>query len=418
MKSIIYLSLLVVIVQVHGHHLPGHQDNDQDSHPPGQRNKTTAYQKIVPVNADFAFRLYRHIISDGAAKNVFFSPISIFSAVALLTLGAKSETHHQILKGLGFNLSEIEENEIHEGFQNLIQMLNHQNNEAQVNVGNTLFINESLKILPKFLENVKTFYEAECFSANFNNPTESKKQINDYVKTKTHGKIAHAVQDLDPTIVMVLVNHIFFQAYWKNPFKTESIREEDFFVDAATTVKVNMMFEENHYNYVRDESLSCWVVEVPYKGDASALFILPDEGKMDHVERGLTKETLTKWRTSFTYDEIQLYLPQFSISTSLDVKDLLQRLGITDIFNDNADLSGITGERNLKVSKVLHKAFLDVHENGTEAAAVTIVKSVFLSARLTPPLSITFIRPFLVNIYSTDTDSLDLIGKVVNPSQQ
>lgn len=133
------------------------------------------------------------------------------TAFALLTLGAKSETKNQIHKTLAFNLSDIEEREIHEGFQQLIHGLSHTSSKVQLNIGNVLFIEKSLKLLATFLEDAKTFYEAEGFSTNFSVPRLVKKQINDYVRNKTHGKIPHAIEHLEPGTVMVLVNYIFFK---------------------------------------------------------------------------------------------------------------------------------------------------------------------------------------------------------------
>ncbi|KAH0620394.1 hypothetical protein JD844_020802 [Phrynosoma platyrhinos] len=427
MKTIIYLFFFLIGFHVHCNHLSGHhndqeKDGDQSEHQHSpleeQRNKTTKCHKIAPSNADFAFTFYRQIASDGAEKNVFYSPTSISTAFAMLSLGAKSETQTQIHKGLTFNLSEIEEKEIHKGFHHLIHMLNQPNNKAEVNIGNALFIQESLKLLPKFLEDAKTLYQSEGFSSNFQNTAIAEKQINDYVENKTHGKITHAVQNLDPSTIMVLVNYIFFKAFWEDPFNTRSIREEDFFVNANTTVKVNMMFQSNYYKFLHDDDLFCTVVEIPYKGDASALFILPDEGKMQHVEAGLVKEHLSKWAQTFKYEQVHLYIPKFSLSTSYDLKNLLQRLGVINVFGHDADLSGIVEEGKLMVNKAIHKAVIDVHETGTEAAAVTVMTMMGASAFAPPPTVIKLNRPFLFLIVDKKTNSILFFGKVMNPTEK
>ncbi|XP_003214361.1 alpha-1-antitrypsin [Anolis carolinensis] len=428
MKHIIYLFLLSIGLVVHGHHLPGHHNDQETDENPAehqhlhldeeQDNKTAKCHKIAPSNADFAFTLYRQIASDGAGKNVFFSPVSISTAFAMLSLGAKSETQSQIHKGLAFNLSEMEEKELHEGFQHLIHMLNRPKNKAEINIGNALFIEESLKVLPKFLEDAKTLYESEGFSSNFRNTTIAKKQINDYVVNKTHGKIPQAVDQLDPSTVMVLLNYIFFKGFWEHPFNTQSITEEDFFVNADTTVKVNMMFQSSHYKYLHDDDLFCSVVEIPYKGGASAFFILPDEGKMQQVEDSLVKGHLYKWAKALEYKQLDLYIPKFSLSKSYDVKALFQRLGVTHVFDGNADLSGIVEEGNLQVSKAIHKAVVDVHESGTEAAAVTVIQFVRMSFSSPPPTVFKCDKPFLFLICDKMTNSILFFGKVVNPTEK
>ncbi|XP_025023731.1 alpha-1-antitrypsin-like isoform X2 [Python bivittatus] len=427
MKSIINFSLLISL-QVCCHQFPEYPDHDHvhkdinsNKHqdlPLAEEEKYPNYHKIVSSNAEFAFRFYQQIASDAAVKNIFFSPFSISIAFALLTLGAKSETRDQIHKALAFNLSDIEEREIHEGFQQLIYVLSHPRNKVQVNIGNALFIEESLKFLPKFLEDAKTLYEAEGFSANFSVPRLVKKQINDYVRNKTHGKIAHAVEDLEPTIVMVLVNYMFFKASWKKPFNTHFIRKEDFFIDANTTVQVDLMRRTDYYNIFHDEDLSCWVVEIPYEGDATALFILPDEGKLEHVEAALVRETLSKWRTSFTYKNINLQIPKFSMSTSYNIKGLLRRMGVTAVFDNTSDLSGITGKRDLKVSEAFHKTLLNIHESGTEAAAVTIIEFMLRSAPAHVSHSIRFNRSFLMICIDKQTEIITFLGRIMNPTEE
>ncbi|XP_030415330.1 alpha-1-antiproteinase-like [Gopherus evgoodei] len=287
----------------------------------------------------------------------------------MVALGAKSTTLTQILEGLTFNLTEIEEKEIHEGFRDLIHWLNNPDSEVQLNLGNALFVDEKLILLQKFLEDIKSLYEAEAFHSNFQNSPETEKQINDYIKKKTHGKIANLVQGLDPFALMVLVNYVYFKAYWENPFSDLLTHEADFFVDGKTSVKVNMMTRDGFYNTHYDKELSCQLVEIPYNGNATALFILPDEGKMKQVEDALLKETVSKWKNEQRdYEKAYLFKrymilmyyskdrkPETSISLcSYDVKEIFKRLGVIDVFENHADLSGITENSKLKVSKAVH----------------------------------------------------------------
>lgn len=225
MASIVYVFLVLLGLEVHCHHPQGNFYLPRDKNTPEfqrlpleeeRENKTTGYHKIADSNADFAFKFYKHIVSNGAAQNVLFSPLSLSTAFAMLSLGARSQTLHQIQKGFSFNFSVIEEREIHEGFCQLINMFNHPNNKVHVNIGNALFIEKSLKLLATFLEDVENFYNTEGFSANFSDPAAAEKQINSYVQIKTHGKITQAVKSLDPLTQMVLVNYIYFKGMLKN----------------------------------------------------------------------------------------------------------------------------------------------------------------------------------------------------------
>ncbi|NWS72524.1 THBG protein, partial [Crotophaga sulcirostris] len=260
------------------------------------KNKTFA--KLVPSNADFAFSFYKLVAPKETNQNIFFSPISISASFAMLALGAKSVTLMQILEGLAFNLKKIQEDEIHGGFYQLLHLLNRSDSELQLSLGNALFIEETLKPLQKFLDDVKGFYESEVFSTDFSNSSDAENQINSYIEEKTSGKIIKVVENLDPLTAMVLVNYVFFKAHWEKPFNNLYTKQEDFFVDRNTSVKVDMMYRKGYYRNYFDEELSCWLVQIPYDRKAAALFILPDEGKMKQVEDALLKKTVSKWEKS------------------------------------------------------------------------------------------------------------------------
>uniref|UniRef100_A0A8B9BI62 Serpin domain-containing protein n=1 Tax=Anser brachyrhynchus TaxID=132585 RepID=A0A8B9BI62_9AVES len=418
MKSALYLSLVIVGLQVQALHIPNHSDEqeEQDTHHSPAEGGNLPHLKIVPSNADFAFRFYKQVTEEESNKNVFFSPLSLSTAFAMLSLGARAHTLSQLHKCLAFNLTELEEREIHDGFQRLLQLLNDPHREVQLSMGNALFINNELKLRQKFLEDVTTFYDSEAISSDFQNSEKAVNEINNYIKTKTHGKFVDFLQNLSPDALMILINYVYFKGYWEQPFKSFSTRDDDFFVDAKNSVKVKMMYQSKLHNIHRDEKLSCWVVEMPYKGDVAALFVLPDEGTMKQVEDALLKDTVSNWSQSLEERPIELYLPKFSISGSYDVKNLFIKMGVTDVFSNNADLSGVAEGDRLMVSKAIHKAEVDVNENGTEAAAVTMIELVRLSEVFPLPHVIKFNRPFLMLIVDKTTYSILFMGKIVNPT--
>ncbi|RMB98783.1 hypothetical protein DUI87_25002 [Hirundo rustica rustica] len=335
-----------------GTHYPGHSSQWEEASP--LKNKT--FVKLVLSNAEFAFSFYKLVASEATDKNIFFSPISISASFAMLALGAKAVTLTQILEGLAFNLKKTQEQEIHEGFCQLLHMLNRSDSEFQLSLGNALFIEETLKPLQKFLYDVKSFYESEVFSTDFNNSVGAESEINSYIDEKTNGKIVKIVENLDPLTAMVLVNYVFF--------------------------KVDMMYRKGYYRNYFDEELSCWLVQIPYSGDVAALFVLPDEGKMKQVEDALVKKTITKWEKSLHDRKIHLHIPKFSISGTYDVKNIVKQMGMVDLFTEQADLSGITEEPGLMVSKALSgisSSLLSTSFTGKQPTTQESSKNIFFS---------------------------------------
>ncbi|NWH79422.1 A1AT2 antiproteinase, partial [Piaya cayana] len=364
--------------------------------------------------ADFAFRFYKQAISKEDDKNVFFSPISISTAFAMLAVGARTTTLSQIFERLGFSsLTETHIHNIHESFHKVLEVLNCTDVNITLNIGNALFTATGYELQETFLQNTKQFYNAELMSSNFHNPEEAKNQINEYVEEKTKGKIPELVADLDPSTVLVLVNYIYFKAAWEKSFDPSRTYEDDFFVNTNASVRVDMMQGDSAYDSYYDEDLSCEVVELPYEGTARALLILPDDGKMKQVEDALSQETICKWDNRLVTRRLNLQLPKISISGSYDVKNLLMEMGITEVFSSNADLSGISGSGNLQVSEAIHKALLEVDEAGTEAAGAT---TIFLTRGFLPTVTIKFNRPFLILISNKATSTTLFIGKIVDPT--
>ncbi|XP_009693031.1 PREDICTED: serine protease inhibitor 2.1-like [Cariama cristata] len=366
--------------------------------------------------ADFVFRFYKQAISEEADKNVFFSPMSISTAFAMLAVGAKSTTLSQIFEGLGFEgLTETRNHDIHGSFHKVLAVLNCTDVNITLNIGNALFTAIGYEPQETFLQNVKQFYDAEFFSSNFNEPEEAKKQINKYVEQKTKGKIPELIGHLDPNTILVLVNYIYFKAAWEKPFDPLLTYEDDFFVNSNASVRVNMMQRDSNYDSYYDQDLSCEVVELPYQGTARALLILPDDGKMKQVEDALSKETVCRWDKKLVTRRLHLQLPKISISGSYDVKKLFKEMGITEVFSGNADLSGISGSHDLQVSQAIHKALLEVDEAGTEAAGAT---AIIVTRVLHPSITIKFNRPFIILISDKKTSTTLFMGKIVDPTKK
>ncbi|XP_059943752.1 thyroxine-binding globulin [Mesoplodon densirostris] len=379
-----------------------------------QQNATL--YKMSSINADFAFNLYRRFTMETPDQNIFFSPVSISAALAMLSNGACSSTQTQILESLGFNLTDTPMAEIQQGFQYLICSLNFPKKELELQMGNALFIGKQLKPLAKFLDDVNNLYETEVFSTNFSNISAAQQEINSHVERKTKGKIVGLIQDLKPNTIMVLVNYICFKAQWANPFDPSKTEEgSSFLVDKTTTVQVPMMHQIEQYYHLVDTELNCTVLQMDYSKNALALFVLPKEGQTEWVEGAMSSKTLKKWNRLLRKGWIDLFVPKFSISATYDLGAILSKMGIQDAFADTADFSGLTKDNGLKLSNAAHKAVLHIGEKGTEA----VPEVRFLNQpeiTLLHPI-IQFDRSFLLLILEKNTRSILFLGKIVDPTE-
>ncbi|KAM5272982.1 plasma serine protease inhibitor-like [Ctenodactylus gundi] len=367
---------------------------------------------VPPHSRDFAFDLYRALASAAPGQNVFFSPVSVSMSLAMLSLGTGTNTKAQILEGLGLSSLYSTEEELHKGFQKLLQELCQPQGDFQLSLGNALFVDPAHGILDTFLRAIRTLYLADTLSTSFKDPSGAQKQINDYVAKQSQGKIVDLIQNLDSTHIMVVVNYIFFKAKWETAFSHRNTLEQDFHVTPEKTVRVPMMSRDDLYYYFLDRNLSAKVVAIPYQGNATAIFILPDEGKMEQVENGLSERRLRKWFQMLSKRRLVIYLPKFSIEGSYHLEKILPKLGITDVFTSQADLSGISNHSNIQVSEMVHKAVVEVDEAGTRAAAATGTVFAFRSAQLSPQ-RIVFNKSFLMCIM--ENMNILFLGRVTNP---
>ncbi|CAO2587251.1 Plasma serine protease inhibitor [Lemmus lemmus] len=407
MRIFPFLCLLLFSLGVASHYHPRPQEKKKVK-------ASSVSARVTPRSKDFAFSLYRALASEAPDQNVFFSPLSVSMSLAMLSMGTGSHSKTQIMEGLGLSLQQSQEAELHKGFQHLLQRFSQFRDGLQLSLGSALFTDPAVRIRNNFLSAIKTLYMADTLSTNFGISDMAKKQINDYVAKQTKGKIVDLIKKLQSTHVMVLINYIFFKAKWETAFSDKNTHKEDFHVTPKQTIQVLMMNREDEYHYTVDRDISCTVVRLPYQGNATALFVLPNEGKMQQVEKGLNEGALKNWLKTAIKRRLSLYLPKFSIEGTYHLEKILPKLGIKDVFTSHADLSGMTDHANINLSEVVHKAVLDVAETGTEAAAATGMR-MLVSALIRNPLTVNFNRPFLMIITHTNTVTSLFMAKVTNP---
>nr|XP_003408895.1 corticosteroid-binding globulin [Loxodonta africana] len=373
------------------------------------------HRGLAPANVDFAFSLYKHLVASAPGRNVFISPVSISMALAMMSLGASGFTRTQLLQGLGFNLTETPEAEIHQGFQHLHRLLRESDTSLEMTLGNALFLDHRLELLESFSADIKHYYGSEALATDFQDWVRASRQMNEYVKNKTQGKVVDLFPELDSPVSLILVNYIFLKGTWVQPFDPESTSEEDFHVSETATVKVPMMFQWDTIKYLNDSVLPCQLVQLDYTGNGTVFFILPDEGEMDTVISALSRDTIQRWSDSLSLGQLHLYIPKVSISGVYDLRGVLGDMGMTDLFTNQANFSGIAHEAQLRVSKVVHKAVLHLDETGVKAA-IAPGGGLKLMTLMAKPHSIKFNRPFIITIFDHFTWSSIFLGKVVSPT--
>ncbi|XP_014869815.1 uncharacterized protein LOC106934436 [Poecilia latipinna] len=398
------LSALVCVGRSH-HHI-GHGEKAQDTAADDANNKISL---VTSANKEFAFRLYRKLAGDAFSqgKNIFFSPLSVSTALAALSVGAQGETHQQLFRGLGFNGSQLAQTDVNQAFRTFFA-----NTSQDIRQGTAIFVGSIFKPKPEFLDALKQSFSAEGFSVDFTKTTESADTINQYVSDKTNGKINKLVESLDPDTVMYLLSYIYFKGKWETPFDPRDTKQDVFRVEENTEVQVQMMEMEKDVNIYSDKAINTTVLHLPFNNSYSMLLLLPEN--MTMLENNISPAHVARWLKWLTTKTYIIYVPKFSIKTSYNLKDVLTEMGMADMFGDRADLGGITEEQKLAVSEVVHQATLDVDETGATAAAATGIGFIPLSFHYVPELK--FNRPFMVVITDRTTENMLFMGKIVNPN--
>jgi len=375
---------------------------------------------LADSNSEFAFDLYKTLKEvDG---NLFYSPYSISQALAMTCAGAHGETERQMSDILHFTLSQ---DHLHSAFNSLDIELNKRGEGAQgkdkegfrLNIVNAIWGQKDYKFLPEFLDILAENYGAGLRTLDFiNAPEESRITINDWVSEQTEDRIKDLIPEgaIDALTRLVLTNAIYFNAAWQFPFNKELTTNSSFHLLNGEQVIVPMMVQTESLGYFKGDSYQA--VEMPYDGrEISMVILLPDDGQFENYENSIDRKMLEDIVSSLLYQQVNLTIPKFEFESEFSLKKALTAMGMPVAFSADADFSGMTGNRDLAIDDVLHKAFVSVDEAGTEAAAATAV-IMTLTAVPAPPLVVTIDRPFIFLIRDIETDTILFIGRILNPN--
>ena len=383
--------------------------------------------ELVRGNNAFAFDLY-HALS-GREGNLFYSPFSISQALAMTSSGARGETLRQMEATLHHRLPQ---SELHSEFNALDRTLASRGQEPggvpndagetrqyfRLNIANALWGQQGYEFLPDFLDVLAENYQAGMMAVDFvAAPEESRVRINDWVTEETEGKIKDLLPPgtIDESTRLVLTNAIYFNASWLWQFNPRDTEVRPFHLAGGGTVAVPMMTEttKEFYGYARGDGYQ--VIDVPYSwGELSMAILLPDEGKLGEFEDSLDSEILDRVIDEIEIGYVTLTMPLFKFESEFSLGGALAEMGMPDAFASGADFSGMTGSRDLWISEVVHKAFVSVDEEGTEAAAATAVATND-SGPVKEPIVVTVDRPFIFLIRDAGTGTILFLGRVSNP---
>jgi len=378
-------------------------------------------QNIQPVavnNNQFAFKLFRQELGGNKGENLFLSPFSISTAMAMVYAGARNETALQMSQTMNFARGE----HFHNDFRQLLTALNHGvEGPIELNIANGLWAQQGYNFLDSYFNVVKTEYKSELKNVDFTadiSREATRKEINSWVAQETHDKIQDILGrgDLSQSTKLVLVNAIYFYGDWDSPFEKQATKPKPFYLHEGNPLTVPFMNKGGRYAYFEDSTLQA--IEIPYKDNkVSMVIFLPAKSfAMTGFEKTFDVAEYGKIMGSMKTEEVTISLPKFQTTCKLSLSQDLTEMGMPLAFSGSADFSGMTGKRDLCISDVIHQAFIRVDEQGTEAAAATAVIMKMMAVRNpAEPKYFNADHPFLFLIRDNATGSILFMGKIAKP---
>ncbi|MGY4884164.1 MAG: serpin family protein [Nanobdellota archaeon] len=394
-------------------------------------------KEVVNANNQFSIDLYSRIKNDSEG-NIFFSPWSISNAMAMVYEGARGETAEEIKDVFYFP----EEDSLRRSsYANMLNTINKGGGEYQLSTANAIWLQEDYPFLQDYKDTIDRYYLGKANTLDFvNNPDQASSEINNWVTKKTNNKIKKITSPdmFNPSTRAVLTNAIYFKGKWEHQFDKDDTEQRDFTLESGQKVKVPMMQlrdDEIEFNYYESDGIQ--ILEMPYKGDKiSMLVLLPRTetseseywpydfesieenaslSNITQLESILSEEKLQEWRSKMEPRTVFIYLPKYHFETTYSLDNYLKSMGMNLPFTwPGADFSGIDGTDMLYIDKVLHKAYIDVYEEGTEAAAATMI-SMTIGAAMPNFIEFKADHPFIFIIQEKETGNILFMGKVIDP---
>jgi serpin B len=386
----------------------GNADNPGEE----EKSETDAIDEAMVIDINqFSFELFRQTDQTEPDKNIFISPMSISLALGMTFNGAEGETEAAMRRALKYG--QLNKIEINEFYKTLIDDLNTLDTSVIMKIANSIWLRENYQIKPEFLELNRKYFDSRVEAINLD-AQESIDMINNWVSEKTNGKITKIISyPVHPNVMMYLINAIYFKGTWTYEFDPERTSPMPFHVTAEKDTTVDMMYQKENFGIIENEDFQA--VQLPYGDENFAMTaILPAEEKTPNdIINTLTSEKWNSWAEDFHTEEIRLYLPKFKMSYGKTMNEPLSSMGMGVAFEKDANFKGMEPEGELFISRVLHKTFVQVDEEGTEAAAVTAVE--MMTKAMPQSKEIRFNRPFVFVIHEKTTGAIIFMGKIMQP---
>jgi serine protease inhibitor len=372
--------------------------------------------QIVEADNEFGFELFRKIYaSETEYENIMVSPFSVSLALAMTYNGAGGETKKAMEETL--KLYGLSPEEINTSYQTLVKALKSLDKKVILEIANAIFYRDDFHVESEFISTNKNYYDAEVSALDFGSPN-ALKTINGWVANKTNDKIDKILDNISNDHIMFLINAIYFKGIWQSEFEKNNTVEKDFYLENGSILKTDFMQQENSVLYSSNEIFQA--VQLPYgQGNYTMYVFLPQTGKsLQDITENLDKANWGNWDENFVETNVDIELPKFKFEYELTMNQVLTDMGMGIAFTRGvADFTGINRGGGLNIDYVKHKSFIEVNEEGTEAAAVTVVAIELTSVGGNTKVPFYVNRPFLFAITEKSTGAVLFMGTVKNPSE-
>jgi len=375
-------------------------------------NLTTDQTALIESGNDFAFDIFRNVISgEDEGKNIMISPLSISYALSMTVNGANGETRDAMLEAL--RIDGISIDAMNKAYKDLTTALLSVDKRVLMSIANSVWTENNFNVKKSFTDILTKYYDAQSESFDINDPN-APRSMNEWIENKTNGLIKDMIQSLDDNTVMLIINAIYFKGKWTYEFDKTKTETLPFYLNSGS-LNVPMMRQKSDFNVFEGNGFV--MAEFPYgQGNYVMNVILPDDGSsLNETMDLLTDSNFNGWVNQMRKRETNVTFPKFKYGFKKKLKEVLTDMGMGIAFTDAADFSNISEQYDLLINDVTHQSFIETNEEGTEAAAATVVE---VGTTSYPPQALEFRmdRPFIYIIRETTTNSIIFMGRVADPS--